>query len=68
MKNPDTTGRRKTGKPSCARRPSGDETPVPTGLTIPVCLGEFDMDEAREFCPLWEATWSQDARGKDGKK
>jgi hypothetical protein len=35
---------------------------------IPVCLGEFGIDEAENFRPLWEATWSQDARSRTKKK
>jgi hypothetical protein len=41
---------------------------APADLTIPVCLGEFGVDEARDLRPLWEATWSQDARSRSGGK
>jgi hypothetical protein len=52
------------------------EQPVETGgppeasdIAIPVCLGEFDLNQARSIRRLWELTWSQDARaGKKDKK
>lgn len=50
-------------------RPAPAEKPkAATDWAIPVCLGEFGFEEARAFCPLWEATWSQDVRGRPGKK
>ena len=51
-----------------AGRPPREEPPAGRDRAIPVCLGEFGVDEAREFRPLWETTWSQDARGKAVKK
>ena len=45
--------------------PSG-KTPA-TGpeddLYLPVCCGEFGVQQAAGLRELWEATWSQDRRG-----
>jgi len=35
---------------------------------LSVCLGEFGIEQAREFRALWEATWSQDVRIGSKKK
>jgi hypothetical protein len=55
-------GAARTVCPPRSRPPAAADPP------IPVCLGEFGFDEARDFCPLWEATWSQDSRAKAEKK
>ncbi|MBN1883399.1 MAG: hypothetical protein JW885_14625 [Deltaproteobacteria bacterium] len=31
---------------------------------LPVCCGEFGLRQAASFRELWEATWSQDRRGR----
>ncbi len=50
-------------------RHPASEKPVPAGdEVIRVCLGEFGIEQAREFRALWEATWSQDARSRPTKK
>ncbi len=49
-------------------RPPYEKPLVPGDPPVPVCLGEFGLDEARDFRPLWETTWSQDARGKAVRK
>ena len=65
---------RKPGNPAKGRgtvragRPPRGEPPAGRDRTIPVCLGEFGVDEARDFRQLWETIWSQDARGKAVKK
>lgn len=46
----------------------GEKVVERADLTIPVCLGEFGVDEARDLRALWEATWSQDARSRTGGK
>ncbi len=45
-----------------------EKLPETAAPTIPVCLGDFGIGEAEAFRPLWEATWSQDVRGKSTKK
>ena len=35
---------------------------------LSVCLGEFGVEQAREFRALWEVTWSQDVRSGSRKK
>jgi hypothetical protein len=45
-----------------------EKTPAAADPAIPVCLGEFGIDEAQSFRPLWEVTWSQDARSRTGKE
>jgi hypothetical protein len=50
-------GRRSTDKPA----PDDD-------VRIPVCMGEFGVEQARAFRALWEATWSHDARTRTKKK
>jgi hypothetical protein len=40
-----------------------DEPNEPADVVIPVCLGEFGVDEARGFRRLWESIWGQDRRG-----
>jgi hypothetical protein len=49
-------------------RPPREEPPAAGDPPILVCLGEFGLDEARDFRRLWETTWSQDARGKAVRK
>jgi hypothetical protein len=34
-------------------------------IYLPVCCGEFGVRQAAGFRDLWEATWSQDRRGRD---
>jgi len=31
---------------------------------LPVCCGEFGLEQAAGLRALWEATWSQDRRGR----
>jgi hypothetical protein len=50
------------------RRSAGEKAPAAGDPVIAVCFGEFGPGEAESLCPLWEATWSQDARGKAAKK
>lgn len=40
--------------------PEADEDDI----SLPVCCGEFGLKQAAGFRDLWEATWSQDRRGR----
>jgi hypothetical protein len=33
-------------------------------IYLPVCCGEFGLRQAADLRDLWEATWSQDRRGR----
>jgi hypothetical protein len=68
MKDHKAEKREKTGDVARSERPGRQEPPASQNLSIPFCFGEFVPDEVGAFCPLWEATWSQDARGKAAKK
>ncbi|MBN2224394.1 MAG: hypothetical protein JW765_06930 [Deltaproteobacteria bacterium] len=68
MKDRGTGKREIKEKAAEAARPPRGKSPKSADTVIPVCLGEFGIDEAQNFSPLWEATWSQDVRGKVIKK
>jgi len=34
-------------------------------IYLPVCCGEFGLRQAADLRDLWEATWSQDRRGRE---
>lgn len=48
-------------------RVKDDDPGEPADIVIPVCLGEFGLDEAKGFRRLWESIWPQDRRGKKEK-
>ena len=57
---------RKKETPEKEAKPDAPGKPV--DIVIPVCLGEFGLDEAKGFRRLWESIWPQDRRGKKEKK
>ena len=45
---------------ACGNAPGTDDD-----IYLPVCCGEFGLRQAADLRELWEATWSQDRRGRD---
>ena len=44
---------------ACGNAPGTDDDTY-----LPVCCGEFGLRQAADLRELWEATWSQDRRGR----
>jgi hypothetical protein len=68
MKTRRTTGSAKKNDTTDRGGRTPDDRKEADDVRVPVCLGEFGLEQARAFRALWEATWSHDARSRTKKK